>query len=62
MERENIMQVINTMNVAERQRALRGMHQAMVLGRLWDAAASTVQGMVRNVARVTSLAQGRTGK
>ena len=55
MERQQIMQVINTMNISERRRALRGMRQAMLLGQLWDGVASTLRRTLRSVARATTV-------
>ena len=51
MEPQQIMRVIDTMNAAERVRALRGMHQAMVLGRLVEYAFSSIRAALRHLAR-----------
>jgi len=59
MERQQILQVIDTMSAAERADALRGMHQAMVLGNLVDAVVSGVRGALRKVRRATTMVSRR---
>jgi hypothetical protein len=60
MEGKQINQVIDSMNVMERARALRGMHQAMLLGNMVDAIASRVRGAVSDAGRAMTLVYGRT--
>ncbi len=60
MERKQIDQVIDTMSVMEKARALRGMHQAVALGNLVDAIVSRVRGVPGEARRAMTLVYGRT--
>ena len=62
MESRQIDQVIDTMNVMDRARALRGMHQAMLLGNLVDAIVSGVRGALRSAGHAMTLVYGRAGR
>jgi hypothetical protein len=62
MERKQIDQVYDTMNLMDRARALRGMHQAMLLGNLADALASGVRDALSGAGRAMALVYGRTGR
>ena len=60
MEQKQINRGIDTMSVMHQARALRGMHQRMVLGSLVDAIASAVRGALGGAGRAVTLAYGRT--
>ena len=62
MKSNEINQVIDTMNVMDRARALRGMHQAMALGNLVDAITSSVRGAVNSAGHAMTLVYGQTSR
>jgi hypothetical protein len=58
MEHEQI-QVIDTMNVLQRARALRDAHQAMLLANLFEAIATRVRGALSAAGHAMTLVYGR---
>jgi hypothetical protein len=60
MEHEQTNQVIDTMNVLERARALRDAHQAMLLASLFDAIASRVRGALTAAGHAMTLVYGKS--
>jgi hypothetical protein len=59
METRQIESVIATMNVAERAQALRAMHQALLIERLFTAMGSRVRKALRGAGRAITLVYGR---
>jgi len=55
------VQVIDSMNVLERARALRDLHQAIILGNFVDAVSRRVRVALRNAGRALTLVLGRSG-
>ena len=62
MKSTQINQVIDSMNVMDRARAVRGMHQAMVLGNMVDAITSSVRGALGSAGRAMTLVYGRPSR
>ena len=62
METKQVTQVIDTMNVMDRARALQGMHQAVLLGNLVDAFVARVRGALNGSAQAMTLVYGRSGR
>jgi hypothetical protein len=59
MKRAQKESVIDSMNAIERARALRGMHQAMLLRRLADALTSQVRSALASAGHAMSQVYGR---
>ena len=59
MDTKQIESVISTMNAMERARALRAMHQALLIERLFIAIATRVGRAVRSARHAMTLVYGR---
>jgi hypothetical protein len=62
VERKQINQGIDTMSVMNQARALREVHQPMVLGNLVDAIVSHIRVAFTGAGRAMTLVYGRTGR
>jgi len=60
--KDSQIEVIDSMNVLARARALRDAHQAMVLAKMYDAIASGVRRALGDAGRAMTLVYGRASR
>jgi hypothetical protein len=62
MKSKQLNQIVDTMNVMDRARALRGMHQAILLANVADAIATRARRALESAGRALTVVYDRGGR